>query len=326
MKTVTFGELMLRLSPESYNRFVQADKFCVTFGGAEANVAADLAFWGERASFATKLPAHEIGRLAADSLRKCGVDTSAIVYGGERIGVYYTESGASQRGGKVIYDRKHSAFAEAEAEEFDWNRIFADASWLHVTGITPALSAKAAESAAAALKAAKKRGLTISFDPNYRSTLWNKEKAAPVLRGMTKYADVLITNVGQAADIYGLAKASEETAKTLAGEYGCRYVALTDRKTHSAFRNDFSASLFSDGVLCRSRSYEMELVDRLGGGDAFAAGLIYALSKGFSSDRAAEFAAAAGALKHSVAGDYAFVSVEEIEALANGCGLGEVRR
>ncbi len=326
-KIVSFGEVLLRLSPIGYDRFLQADQFRVEYGGGEANVAVSLAILGEETVFASKLPAHDIGQAAVNALRKYGVDTSNIVRGGEKIGEYFFEKGISERGGQVIYDRENSAFAQAKEGEFDWDTILQDATWFHLTGITPALSESAKNSCFNALKKAKELGITVSFDPNYRSTLWTKEEAAPVLREMTKYADILISNLGQGADIYNIYNESEEnTAKILQKEYGCKYVALTNRKAYSAFKNAYSAVLLAEGKMYNSRVHEVEIADRVGAGDAFAAGLIYALRKGYDAQRAIEMATSAGSLKHSINGDINLVSIKEILHIADGNTGGQVRR
>ena len=326
-RAVTFGELLLRLSPEKYLRLVQSDRYEATFGGAEANVAVNLARYGFKASFVTKLPEHELGQAALDCVRRYGVDTSAVVRGGERVGIYYLEKGISERGSKVIYDRKHSSFAEAEPSDFDWEKIFEGRGWFHLTGITPALSENTEAISSEAVKRAKAQGWIVSFDPNYRSGLWGKKRAGETLRKMSGYADVLITNMGQAEDVYGIAdETEEETAKLLASEYGCRYVALTRRKTHTALKQEYGGMLWTKGQGYRSRTHELEVADRVGAGDAFAAGLIYALSNGYEPQRAIEFAAAAGSLKHTVEGDFNLVSLRETEALALGKPAGGLDR
>ncbi len=327
VRAVTFGELMMRLTPPEYYRFRQAESFEVEYGGGEANVAVSLAVWGIHSDFVSKIPAHDIGEASIDYLRKYGVNTSHIIRGGDNLGLYFMERGISERGGKVIYDRKHSAFAEAAVSEYGWEEILNDADWFHVTGITPALSENTRNSCICALKEAKKRGITVSFDPNYRSTLWTKAEAAPVLKEMSGYTDVLITNMGQAEDIYGISgKSEEETAELLQQEFGCKRVALTERRTYSARKNDYSALLVTDGKAYSSRKHEVEVADRMGAGDAFAAGLIYAILNGYDEQRTIEFAVAAGSLKHTVEGDANLVSVEEIQMSADGISSGSVRR
>ncbi len=330
-KTVTFGELLLRLSPEQHKRFVQADRFDAVYGGGEANTAVLLAELGTDASFVSKLPAHEIGQAALNELRRYGVDTHYVLRGGRRVGIYFLENGAAQRASKVIYDRAGSAFAEAHPEEFNWDEIFSDAKWFHFTGITPALSDAAAESCLLACQAARKRNIPISFDPNYRSSLWTRDKASALFEKIMPYVDLCISNPGQAADVFGISlpsggseederEACRQTAEQLCARYGCHYVALTRRRSVSASDNDFSAMLYADGECFFSRCYSMHIVDRVGGGDGFAAGLIYAMQNAFSYAQSIEFAAAASCLKHTVPGDACHASAEEILHLASGGG------
>lgn len=330
-KTIAFGELLLRLSPEQHKRFVQADRFDVVYGGGEANTAVLLAELGEDVAFVSKLPEHAIGQAALNELRRYGVDTQYVLRGGKRIGIYFLENGAAQRASKVIYDRAGSSFAEASPEEFDWDKIFKDAKWFHFTGITPALGEAAAESCLRACQAARERHIPISFDPNYRSSLWSRDKAFSLLDKIMPYVDLCISNPGQAADVFGIPlpldesedserEACRQIARQLCSRYGCRYVALTRRRSVSASDNDFSAMLYADGECFFSRSYSMHIVDRVGGGDSFAAGLIYALQKEFSYAQSIEFAAAASCLKHSIPGDACHTSAEEILHLASGGG------
>lgn len=333
MKVITFGEIMLRLSPENYLRFVQADKYGATFGGAEANVAVELSNFGVDAAFVTKLPAHEIGQAAVNSLRKFGVDTSKIVRGGDRVGVYYCEKGASQRPSKVIYDRAGSSFVTAAAAEFDWDKIFEGADWFHFTGITPALSDSVAAICLQAVQAAKQKNITVSCDLNYRQKLWSKEKAGRVMEELLRYTDVCVSNEGQAWDLYGIrsdkATAHErlaEVAARLQERFSFDSVALTLRDSKSASDNDWSGMLYIGGKPYFSRKYEMHIVDRVGGGDGFGGGLIYALLNGYAPQKAIEFAVAAGCLKHSIEGDYNLVSVQEVETLAGGDASGRVQR
>lgn len=328
-KTVAFGEILLRLSPEQHKRFVQADRLDVVYGGGEANVAVLLAELGVDAAFVSKLPEHEIGQAALNELRRYGVDTQYALRGGKRVGIYFLETGASQRASKIIYDRAGSAFAEAAPEEFDWEEIFTGANWFHFTGITPALSEAAAESCLRACRAARERHIPISFDPNYRSSLWPRDKASSLFDKVMPYVDLCISNPGQAADVFGIdvpsdgseeeeRRACVQTAEELCSRYGCRWVALTRRKSVSASDNDFSAMLYAGGESYFSRRYAMHIVDRVGGGDSFAAGLIYALQKEFSLERSIEFAAAASCLKHTVPGDACHASAEEVLRLAAG--------
>lgn len=339
MKAVTFGELMLRLAPEGYNRFVQSERFGATFGGGEANVAVSLANYGIETSFVTKLPAHEIGQMAVNSLRRYGVETRDIVRGGERIGIYYLEKGASQRPSKVIYDRAHSAIAEAEKEDFDWEKIFEGAQWFHFTGITPALSKSAAEICLEACKKAKEKGLTVSCDLNYRKKLWTRDEARETMTKLMKYVDVCISNEEDAKDVFGIEAENSDAesgkldfegyksvAKQLKERFGFAYAAITLRESISANDNDWSGLLYDGKEYCFSKKYSVHIVDRVGGGDSFGGGLIYALMKGFKPQDAIEYAVAASCLKHSVEGDYNLVSEAEVKSLANGNASGRVQR
>lgn len=339
MRVVTFGEIMLRLAPENYLRFVQADRLEATFGGAEANVAVSLANFGEDVAFVSKLPTHEIGQSAINSLRKFGVDTSFVARGGERVGIYYCEKGASQRPSKVIYDRAGSAIATATGDDFDWNKIFDGAKWFHFTGITPALSDTLSGIVLQAVKSAKEKGITVSCDLNFRKKLWSKEKAKEVMSEICKYVDVCIANEEDAKDVFGIeaentdiesGKLNEQgyvsVAKQLVDKFGFKAVAITLRESISANDNYWSGMLYTDGKAVFSRKYAMHIVDRVGGGDSFGAGLIHSLLAGKNATDAIEFAVAASCLKHSIEGDYNMVSKEEVEALANGNASGRVQR
>lgn len=339
MRVITFGELMLRLAPEGYNRFVQADKFTATFGGGEANVAVSLANYGTDVAFVSKLPANEIGQMAVNSLRKYGVDTSLIVRGGERIGIYYLEKGASQRPSKVIYDRAHSAIAEAQPDEFDWDRIFEGAGWFHFTGITPALSENANKITRIACKEAKARNITVSCDLNYRKKLWTKEQARETMTELMPFVDVCIANEADADDVFGIkaqdsnaeqGKIDREGYRTVAAKlkekFGFRYVAITLRESISASDNLWSGMLYDGKEYCFGERYAMHIVDRVGGGDSFGGGLIYALSNGYDTQHAINFAVAASCLKHSVEGDYNLVTAAEVESLVGGNASGRVQR
>ncbi len=339
MKVVTFGELMLRLAPENYLRFVQSDKYEATFGGAEANVAVSLANFGVECAFVSKLPAHEIGQAAVNSLRKFGVDTSKIARGGDRVGIYYCEKGASQRPSKVIYDRAGSSIATAKSEDFDWNNIFDGVNWFHFTGITPALSDSAAEIVLQAVKAAKEKGITISCDLNFRKKLWSKEKANKVMGEICNYVDVCIANEEDAKDVFGIEAENTDinsgkldregyisVAKQLTKKFNFKAVAITLRESLSANDNNWSGMLFAGGNAYFSKKYAMHIVDRVGGGDSFGAGLIYSFLSNYDEQKAIEFAVAASCLKHSVEGDYNMVSVSEVQTLANGNASGRVQR
>ena len=339
MRVVTFGELMLRLAPNGYYRFFQNDQMQATFGGGEANVAVSLANYGIDSVYVTKLPKHAIGQGAVDSLRYFGVDTSKIVRGGDRVGIYFLEKGASQRGSVCIYDRAHSAIATASIKDFDWDNIFEGADWFHFTGITPALGKNVAEICVEACKAAKKRGVKISCDLNYRGKLWTREEARETMTELAKYIDICISNEEDAKDVFGIE--AEDTdiysgklnhagyksvAKQLADKFGFEKVAITLRTSISASDNDWAGMLYDGEKYCFSKSYHLHIVDRVGGGDSFGGGLIYSLLSGKSTQDAIEFAVAASALKHSVEGDYNRVSISEVEKLANGDGSGRIKR
>lgn len=339
MKVVTFGELMLRLAPENYLRFVQRDKYEATFGGAEANVAVSLANYGVNAAFVSKLPAHEIGQAAVNSLRKFGVDTSKIVRGGARVGIYYCEKGASQRPSKVIYDRAYSAIATASVNDFDWDKIFDGVTWFHFTGITPALSDECAAITLEACKKAKEKGITISCDLNFRKKLWSKEKASEVMSKVCLYVDYCIANEEDAKDVFGIEADNTDintgkldrngyisVAKKLTEKFNFKGVAITLRESLSANDNNWSGMLYTNGEAHFSKKYAMHIVDRVGGGDSFGGGLIYSLLNDYDAQKAIEFAVSASCLKHSIEGDYNMVSVSEVEALANGNASGRVQR
>ncbi len=338
-RTVTFGEIMLRLAPEGYYRFVQAESYGATYGGGEANVAVSLANYGLDSAFVTKLPAHEIGQAGINSLRQFGVDTTDIVRGGKRVGIYFLEKGASQRPSKVIYDRAGSSIAEAAKEDFDWDAIFEGADWFHFTGITPALGDNVAEICLEACRKAKEKGIIVSCDLNYRNKLWSKEKAGKVMGELCKYVDVCIANEEDAGDVFGIKAADtdvtagkvnhegyKDVAKRLADRFGFQKVAITLRESLSANDNNWAGMLYSGGEYYFSKKYTMHIVDRVGGGDAFGAGLIYASLADMSAQEIIEFAVAASCLKHSIEGDFNQVSVEEVKKLAGGDASGRVQR
>ena len=338
-KVITFGELMLRLAPQGYTRFVQADSFGATYGGGEANVAVSLANYGHDAYFVSALPAHEIGQAALNSLRRYGVLTDYINRSGNRLGIYFLEKGASQRPSKVIYDRADSSIALAKKEDFDWDAIFKDAKWFHFTGITPALNDNVAEITLEACKKAKEHGVKISCDLNYRNKLWSKAKAKEVISELAKYIDVCIANEEDANDVFGIHAANtdvtkgevnhegyKEVAKELMDTFGFEKVAITLRESISANRNLWSAMLYDGDDFYFSKKYDLNIVDRVGGGDSFGGGLIHALLEEKDPQSAIEFAVAASALKHSIEGDYNLVSVDEVEKLAGGDGSGRVQR
>ncbi len=338
-KIVTFGEIMLRLAPNGYYRFFQNDQMQATFGGGEANVAVSLANYGMDVAFVTKLPSHAIGQAAVNSLRHYGVDTSMIVRGGERVGIYYLEKGASQRGSVCIYDRAHSAIQEASPEDFDWDKIFDDADWFHFTGITPALGNNMVEICKQACKAAKSKGVKISCDLNYRGKLWTRDEARAAMTSLCEYVDVCISNEEDAKDVFGIeaentdiygGKLNKEgyksVARQLAEKFHFEKVAITLRTSISASDNDWAAMLYDGKDYCFSKEYHLHITDRVGGGDSFGGGLIYALLSGKDTQAAVEFAVAASALKHSIEGDYNLVTVSEVEKLAGGDGSGRVQR
>ena len=338
-RIVTFGELMLRLAPNGYYRFFQNDQMQATFGGGEANVAVSLANYGMDASFVTKLPSHAIGQAAVNSLRALGVDTKDIVRGGERVGIYYLEKGASQRGSVCIYDRAYSSIQLAKREDFDWDKIFDGADWFHFTGITPAIGGDLVNICLDACKAAKAKGVKISCDLNYRGKLWTREEARKAMSELCKYVDVCISNEEDAKDVFGIeaentdiygGKLNKEgyksVAKQLKDAFGFEKVAITLRSSISANDNDWAAMLYDGENYCFSKEYHLHIVDRVGGGDSFGGGLIYALLNGKDTQAAVEFAVAASALKHSIEGDYNRVSVSEVEKLAGGDASGRVQR
>ncbi len=315
MKVVTFGELMVRLQPFNYERFVQANSLEFTFGGGEANVAVSLANYGLDAAFVTKLPAHAIGQAAVNSLRRYGVDTSMITRGGDRVGIYYNEKGASQRGSVCIYDRANSAIQLAQPSDFDWEKIFEGVDWFHFTGITPALGENVVEICREACKAAKDHGVKISCDLNYRGKLWTREQARAAMTDLCQYVDVCISNEEDAKDVFGIeaeatdiyggklnAEGYKSVAKQLADKFGFEKVAITLRESHfSAFDNGWAlCCTTASGDYCFSKEYHLHIIDRVGGGDSFGGGLIYALLTGKSTQDAVEFAVAASALKHSI--------------------------
>ncbi len=338
-KVVTFGEIMLRLAPNGYYRFFQEDQMQATFGGGEANVAVSLANFGLDSTYVTKLPTHAIGQSAVNSLRYFGVDTSKIVRGGERVGIYYLEKGASQRGSVCIYDRKYSSIQQADVNDFDWEDIFKGADWFHFTGITPALGDNLVEICKKACIEAKKQGVKISCDLNYRGKLWTREQARNAMTELCKYVDVCISNEEDAKDVFGIeaentdiygGKLNKEgyksVAKQLADKFGFEKVAITLRSSISANDNDWAAMLYDGEDYYFSKEYHLHIVDRVGGGDSFGAGLIYSLVTGKQSKDAIEFAVAASALKHSIEGDFNRITVSEVEKLAGGDGSGRVQR
>ncbi len=338
-KVVTMGEIMLRLSTPANTRFVQANQFDIIFGGGEANVAVSAANYGLPAQFITKLPNNPIGQAALNSLRRYGVDTSKIARGGERIGIYYSETGASMRGSSVVYDRAHSAIAEASVNDFDFDAIFEDAAWFHWSGITPAISDASAVVLEAALKAAKKHDVIVSVDLNFRKKLWTSEKAISIMKPLMKYVDVCIGNEEDAELCLGFKPEADVNAgktdaagyegifKAMAKEFGFKYVVSTLRESYSATYNGWKALIYDGNEFYQSKHYDLNpIVDRVGGGDSFAGGLIYGMITKATQGEALEFAVAASALKHTINGDYNLVTVEEVEKLAGGDASGRVAR
>jgi len=340
MKTVCFGEIMGRLNPVGYMRIVQSDSFEISYGGAEANVAVCLSNFGKETSYVTKLPNNEIAQAALRSLQAHGVYTKDVVFGGERIGLYFLEKGASQRPSTVIYDRKHSSISEAKCSDFDWNKIFEGADWFHFTGITPALGDNVAEICRDACEVAKKLGIRISCDLNYRSKLWSVEKASQTMVSLMKYVDVLIANEEHSDKLFGIKAPNEEKyqteehskekykyiAKGLSESLNIPTVALTFKTTLSANENIVAGMLYVDNMSYFSKQYTVNIVDSVGGGDAFGAGLIYAIQEKFPNQEAVEFAEASLCLKHSINYDYNEVSVDEVNNLMNGNGVGRLQR
>lgn len=338
-RVVTFGEIMLRLAPMGYYRFFQNDEMQATFGGGEANVAVSLANYGIDSRYVTKLPSHAIGDAAVNSLRYFGVDTSCITRGGDRVGIYYLEKGASQRGSVCIYDRAHSSIAEAKKDDFDWDKIFEGVDWFHFTGITPALSKNIVDICIDALEHAKKKNVKVSCDLNYRGKLWTREEAREAMTKLCKYVDVCISNEEDAKDVFGIesentditsGKLNKEGYKSVAQQlmdkFNFEKVAITLRSSISASDNDWAGMLYDGKDCCFSKEYHLRIVDRVGGGDSFGAGLIYALLNNYDTESAINFAVAASALKHSIEGDFNRVTVKEVEKLAKGDGSGRVQR
>jgi 2-dehydro-3-deoxygluconokinase len=341
-KIVSFGEIMLRLSTVGFTRFVQAQGFDATYGGGEANVAVSLANYGMESYFVTKLPNHEIGQSAINHLRRFGVNIDYIVRGGDRIGIYFLETGASQRPSKVVYDRANSSIAGIKKGEIDWNIVFENADWFHWTGITPAISKDAREVLTDACIAAKKMGVMVSCDLNFRAKMWSEKEAHSVMIPLMEYVNVCISNEEDAEKSLGLkaGKTNVEKgqidqdgyfllAQTLKQKYNFTSVAITLRESYSASKNGWSALLL-DNKDCtlpyRSKKYDIEIVDRVGGGDSFASGLIYGLLNKSNTKEALEFAVAASCLKHSIPGDFNLVSIDEVEKLMKSGGSGRVER
>ena len=341
MKYLTFGEIMLRLKSPGHERFFQSPMLEATFGGGEANVAVSLANYGEDVGFLSVLPKNAIGDECIKELRRFGVDTSRVVRGGERLGIYFLETGANQRPSKVVYDRAYSAIAMAKPGDIDWEKTFAGVEWFHITGITPAISESAMELSLESVKEAKKRGITVSCDLNYRKNLWKYgKKASEVMRELAKYVDVAIANeedVQKSLEITtdvnvesGELDRSKYKAlgdKVLAAYPDMKMIAITLRESKSVDWNGWAACLNDREHFYESKRYEIrDIIDRVGGGDSFAGGLIYGLNNYESRQQALEFAVAASCLKHSIDGDFNRVDVDEVEKLMGGDGTGRVQR
>lgn len=338
-EVICFGEIMLRLAPEGYRRFVQADRFEATYAGAEANVAVSLANMGVDSAFVSRLPQHDMGTAAMNALRRYGVNTRYVMRGGERLGVYYVEKGASQRSSCVVYDRAGSAFQTSGRRDYNWDLIFQNAHWFHFTGITPALGNALVEICMDACQAARERNITVSCDLNYRSKLWGREQARVVMGQLCSYVDVCIANEEDAYDVFGIdsgrdvtggAEASQEAyenvARQLYQRFGFRWTAMTLRSSVSASENRWSGLLYDGQHFYHAPTYPIHIVDRIGSGDSFGAGLIYSCLMGADPQQAVEFATAAGCLNHSLEGDFNLVSVREINALVSGDKSGRIKR
>ena len=340
-KYLTFGELMLRLKSPGRERFLQSPALEATFGGGEANVAVSLANYGLKAEFLTVLPANDIGDAAVAELRKFDVGTEKVIRTEGRMGIYYLETGANQRPSKVIYDRAYSAFSMFDPEGYEWDAIYQDVKWLHISGITPAISQETKDASLIAVKEAKKRGITVSLDLNYRKNLWKYGvDAKEVMKELTSYSDIIIANEEDCQKSLGLSCGSnveggkleaedyKKLSDSLLTEYpNVKKVAITLRESKSADINFWAAALNNGTDFIVSRKYEMyDIVDRVGGGDSFAGGLIYGLNELGSDEQALEFAVAASCLKHSIDGDFNRVSIDEVKKLAEGDGSGRVQR
>jgi 2-dehydro-3-deoxygluconokinase len=336
---VTFGEVMIRLATPGHLRFNQSNHLEFTFGGGEANVAVSLAQFGKAATFVTRLPKNDLAESCIQQLRGLGVDTSRILRGGDRMGIYFLESGASQRASAVTYDRSGSSIAGIDPLEPDWDTILAGATWFHVTGITPALSEAAAAATLRAAERAKALGLTVSCDLNFRKKLWTTAQAQRVMSQLMEFVDVCIANEEDAEKVFGIKATGTdvevgkidhsryvEVAEKLATQFNFSAVAITLRESHSASHNGWSGLYYTGGKAYFSRHYDIQIVDRVGGGDSFAAGLIYGLVEKRDPQAVIEFAAAASCLKHSISGDYNLVRLAEVEALVAGDGSGRVQR
>lgn len=338
-KIVTMGEIMLRLSTPGQSRFIQTDTFDINYGGGEANVAVSCANYGHEAYFVSKLPCHEIGQAAVNALRRYGVRTDYVARGGNRVGIYYLETGASMRPSKVIYDRAGSSIAEACPEDFDFDAIMEGADWFHWSGITPAISDASAECLSQACMAAKRYGVTVSCDLNFRKKLWTSEKAQSIMKPLMQYVDVCIGNEEDAELCLGFKPEADVEAgstdaegykgifKGMMDTFGFKYVISTLRESISATHNGWKAMIYNGKEFYQSKRYDINpIIDRVGGGDSFSGGLIHGLLTKPNQGEALEFAVAASALKHTINGDFNLVTVAEVEALAGGSANGRVQR
>ncbi len=341
-KVVTMGEIMLRLSTPNNEKFIQADEFDINYGGGEANVAVSLANYGHDADFVSALPNNPIGDAAIATLRKYNVGTKHISRSGERVGIYFLETGSAMRASNVVYDRAHSSISTAKVDEFDFDEIFKGADWFHFTGITPAVSDSAAELTEAALKAAKKAGVTVSVDLNFRKKLWSSEKAKKIMTNLMQYVDVCIGNEEDAEKVLGFKPGNTDVTagelelsgyvdifNQMCDQFKFKYVISSLRESFSASNNDWSACIMDGATreFYHSKKYHVTpIVDRVGGGDSFAAGVICGLCDKKDFKSALEFAVAASALKHTIPGDFNLVTREDVESLAGGDGSGRVQR
>ena len=329
-KIVTLGEIMLRLSPVGYDRFAQSKQFNAFYGGSEANVSVSLANFGKETSYVTKLPKNDIAQCAINELRKYGVDTKDVVRGGERIGIYFSEYGESQRPTKFVFDRKGSSMAEAKSEDFDWDKIFEGAEWFHFSGITPALSEECTKITFDAVKAAKKKGLTVSIDLNYRETLWDADRFSKAIIELLPYCDVALGSIEEAQMAIGEEvdeKADcKEPLKKLVEKFGLKYATIILRNRFTAEDVDWTAVLYDGKEFYNAKKYDIHVIDNIGGGDAFAASLIYAMTSGYSTQDIIEFATAGSCLKYSMMGDANLSTVAEVENLMYGDSTGKEKR
>ena len=336
---VCFGEIMMRLNPAGYLKFVQADTFEASYAGGEANVAVSLSNFGHDAAYVTIWPENDLGQCAINELRRYGVNTGRIVRGGPRLGIYFVEKGASQRGSKVVYDRAGSSIATAQRADFNWDEILSDAGWFHFTGITPALGGCLSDILMDALSVCKARGIPVSCDLNYRAKLWSRQRAGEVMAGLMPYVNLCIANEEDAKDVFGIAAENSDVeggkldgagyvsvARQLSERFGFDRVAITLRGSISASENNWAGMLYEGGKAYFSRNYLIHIVDRVGGGDSFGGALIHALIRGFEPQMAIEFAVAASCLKQTIEHDFNLVSESDVLSLAGGNASGRVQR